>query len=128
MVLAPNILFTCTNSSEAGGSLIDFCMHSKELTPYLRVEPWYDYGFQPHIVSLRYFADKEVLPETGWVIDAPLEISQTYGPRNCPVSKHWVDTPQAGGAHNATKDEFHALSPATAATKERGSKAQGWRG
>ena len=74
-VLAPDIPFTCTNSSEAGGALIDFCMHCVELTPYLRVEPRYDYGFKPHIVSLRYFVDKEVLADTGWVIDAPLEIS-----------------------------------------------------
>ena len=45
--------------------------------------------------------------------------SDAYGP-----TLPWL-TPQAGGVHDATEDEFHALSTATAAVKERGSEAHG---
>ena len=36
VVTAPNVPFTCTNNSAAGGSLIDFAVHARELTPFLQ--------------------------------------------------------------------------------------------
>ena len=81
-------------------------MHSHELAPYLRVMPWYDYGFKPHIVSLRFIIDKEVLTDTGWVIDAPLKISQTFGPTNWYDNwqHHWEEAEHVKASINAPWD------------------------
>ena len=63
VVTAPNVPFTCTNTSEAGGSLIDFVVHARELEPYLKVRPIFHYPFKPHVVSLRVLINKAVQPD-----------------------------------------------------------------
>ena len=92
IVCAPNVPFTCTNMSAQGGSLIDFCMHSRQLQPYVKVEPITTYSFKPHVVSLRVTIAKEIAPEEALVMDLPTEISESYGPRNFYDSwqHHWA--------------------------------------
>ena len=60
IVTAPDVPFTCTNTSAAGGSLIDFTMHCRELEPYLTVQPNWHYPFRPHLVAVTVIIDKEV--------------------------------------------------------------------
>ena len=81
-VSAPRVPFTCTNSSEQGGSLIDYAMHSEDLAPYLELEGIQDFPFKPHVISLKATIHREVAPDEAYTIDAPTEISQGFGPRN----------------------------------------------
>jgi hypothetical protein len=91
MVTCPNVPFTCTHSGEGGGNLIDYTMHSRDLAPYLSVQPIYHYPFKPHVVALRVIVTKEVEADRHRVLDCPLEIVESAGPRNFDDSwaKHW---------------------------------------
>jgi hypothetical protein len=57
-------------------------MHSKDLEPYISVQPTYHYPFKPHEVALRITVTKEVEADRHRVLDAPLEIGESAGPRN----------------------------------------------
>ena len=50
-----------------------------------------DYPFKPHIIAVRVCIDKEVEVDRHRVLDVPLEILSTHGPRNFGDgwAKHW---------------------------------------
>ena len=81
-VTSPKVPFTCTNNSDESGTLIDYAMHSDDLTPYLDIEGVQDVAFKPHVISIKATIHREVSPDEAYIIDAPAEISQSFSPRN----------------------------------------------
>ena len=78
----PDVPLTCTNTSEAGGQVIDYVVHSPCLKNIVQVTPITDYPFKPHVVSLRVEVCRPLLPDLARVLAAPDEITETFGPRN----------------------------------------------
>ena len=62
VVLTRDVAFTCTNTSQAGGSLIDFAAASRDLAPKLTLRPILHCGLKPHVGSIRvHIAGRQIL-------------------------------------------------------------------
>ncbi len=90
-MLTPDVAFTCTNTSQAGGSLIDFAVASGDLAPKLTLRPILHYGFKPHVVSIRVHIAAGFEPDIGRRLVVPHEICEHAGPREFDDTwaKHW---------------------------------------
>ena len=91
VVLTPDVAFTCTNTSQAGGSLIDYAVASRDLAPKLTLRPILHYGFKPHVVSIRVHLAAGFEPDIGRRLVLRHEICERAGPREFDDTwaKHW---------------------------------------
>ena len=92
VVLAPDLHFTCTGNGSDGGRLIDFAIADRRLAPYLSLEG-IEYGFKPHVYSLRLTVHLNFAPDAGKLMRTPSEIHTALGPREYgdDWAKHWLE-------------------------------------
>ena len=60
--------------------MLDYVNCDRHLAPHISLFPM-QYGFKPHIVSIRMVIDLAFEPDAGKTLVCPTEILQTAGPR-----------------------------------------------
>ena len=82
IVIAPNVPFTCASpSAPGGGRVIDMVIACGDLAHRLKVDPYYDHGFKPHVVGLAVSMEAIMDSDEAFVQDLPDEIMEYPGPR-----------------------------------------------
>ena len=104
LAIAPDLPFTCTSTTEAGGRLIDFALVSPELAGKNFCTPCLDTPFKPHIVGVDFHIQLGFEADLGQELIIPADLRLCHGPR---LPEHSWDM----NFHSTAEDEISIEFP-----------------
>ena len=80
-IIAPNVLMTCSSTTEGGGRVLDFGLASNDIASKILCEANYKVPFKPHFVAVDFSIDLGYVADAGRQLVIPTDLKCCQGPR-----------------------------------------------